>query len=161
MDAIDLLRNDHRRLMRLATQLRARSEPSDSGVRLDEFIQAVRMHKKMEEELLYPELEEFDDIHHVVDESSRHHLYVNDILDEMSEVRKEFPKEGGANFVTRLIHAVEQHISHDEKQLLPRAEVLLRPTRRQEMFYDMDKIRTHQSDTDSLIYPASRIGPKL
>jgi hypothetical protein len=31
---------------------------------------------------------------------------------------------------------------------------------RQQLEFDMDAVRTHQSDFDSAIYPASRLGPK-
>ncbi len=159
MNAIDLLRIDHQRLFKLAEQLQDR--PSSSAAeRINEIALALKLHQRMEEEIFYQELKEFDEIRVPVEQSHRDHRMIDDLLDRLSQSLKEPSRYDSTALATRLALAVEQHISHDEEYLLPQAERLLSPTKLQEIFYEMDEVRTHQSDTDSLIYPASRLGPK-
>ncbi len=159
MNAIDLLRMDHQRLFRLVQQLQEK-QTSSAAKRLKEIDEALKLHQRMEEEIFYQELKEFDEIRVPVEQSHRDHRMIDDLLDRLGDSLKEPSRYDSAALATRLALAVEQHISHDEEYLLPQAERLLSPTKLQEIFYEMDEVRTHQSDTDSLIYPASRLGPK-
>jgi len=54
----------------------------------------------------------------------------------------------------------QTHVEQSENKLFPEALRLLGATRLQQLEFDMDAVRTHQSNMDSAIYPASRLGPK-
>lgn len=54
----------------------------------------------------------------------------------------------------------QKHVERSESRLCPDALRLLGPTRLQQLEFEMDALRTHQSDLDSAIYPASHLGPK-
>ena len=66
----------------------------------------------------------------------------------------------GAHVLPPLRNAWQLHVEQAEQTLLPEAESLLGPTKLQQLLYDMNAIRTRQSEMDSAIYPASRLGPK-
>jgi len=54
----------------------------------------------------------------------------------------------------------QTHVEQSENKLFPEALRLLGATRLQQLEFDMDAVRTHQSNMDSAIYPASRLGAK-
>jgi hemerythrin-like domain-containing protein len=101
----------------------------------------------------------FDEVRVRVEHSYHDHRRVDELVARLSNLPNGPREHESAALVTRLALAVEQHISHDEQLLLPQAERLLGPSRLQELFYEMDEARTHQSDRDSMIYSASRLGP--
>lgn len=85
-------------------------------------------------------------------------MRVDELLNELeSDQNRE--QSGGAR-LTALRNAWQLHVEQAEQTLLPEAESLLGPTKLQQLLYDMNAIRTRQSEMDSAIYPASRLGSK-
>ena len=76
----------------------------------------------------------------------------------MRKIKDPTTSKDWLSLLVQLNVAVEQHISGAEKQLLSEARRLLGVTRLQELFYELDGMRSEQSETDTLIYPASRLG---
>ena len=161
MNAIDLLRIDHQRLFNLVERFQDKGTSSATlAERLNQLTLALRLHRRMEEEVFYPELKEFDEVRSLVMQSYHDNRIIEKLLERLSDLLKKPSGQDSASLAARLVLAVEEHISQDDDNLLPQAEGLLGPTRLQELFYDMDEIRTHQSDMDIMIYPASRLGPE-
>ena len=66
---------------------------------------------------------------------------------------------GWQGMLAELRDAVTHHVAEEEGEMFPRAAKLLKPDRLRDMGLEMRRFETGQSESDQLIYPASRIGP--
>lgn len=161
MNALDLLRNDHRRISQLIQEIENELN-AQTGQTTDEsfnrLTRALKLHSRMLHEYLYPELEPFNEMTAYLALDSRNETQLRELVNEIEQNR---PLE--QSWTVRLAgisELWESHVEQSEKQLFPEALRLLGPTRLQQLQYDMDAVRTHQSNQDSSIYPAARMGPK-
>ncbi len=158
MDAVDLLNRDFRNLLKLLTQLGDSSGGEATVKAFEELRAALNLHMKMEREVFYPSLESFDEVRPLIGQGYDDHLKIAGLVSDMSQITDQTTSKDWRDLLVQLNVAVDQHISAAENQLLPEAERLLRATRLQELFYELDGIRSEQSEKDTLIYPASRLG---
>lgn len=163
MNVIKLLRNDHRRALSLIEQIENDSDEAASRSRVklfDELKAALSLHAKVEERIFYPALEKFDETRSLVNEFYREHQEADRILAKM-ESRKNGSLSGEwQSQLHELKRSIEHHINEEENRLFPQAENLLGRERLLEMFFESERIKSDQSETDSLIYPADRFGVK-
>jgi hemerythrin-like domain-containing protein len=163
MNVIKLLRNDHRRALSLIEQIENDSDEAASRSRaklFDELKDSLSLHATVEERIFYPALEKFDETRGLVDEFYREHQEADRILAKM-ESRKNGSLSGEwQNQLQELKRSIEHHINEEENRLFPQAEKLLGKERLSEMFFESERIKNDQSETDSLIYPADRFGVK-
>ena len=163
MNVIKLLRNDHRRALSLIELIENDSDEAASRTRVklfDELKAALSLHAKVEERIFYPALEKFDETRGLVNEFYSEHQEADRILAKM-ESRKNGSLSGAwQNQLHELKRSIEHHINEEENRLFLQAEKLLDKERLSEMFFESERIKSDQSETDSLIYPADRFGVK-
>lgn len=170
IDAIELLKDQHRDALNMIARLR--EEDVREGERLelfDHLKEALSLHTKMEEEVLYPALEHFKETRELVAESYQEHHQVDRLLQKIAELGSSGGRHGNykdnkrdddwRSLLDELTADITHHVEEEENELFPKAQRLLTPDRIKEMGYEMRGIRTGQSKTDQLIYPASRFGP--
>ena len=80
MNITELLKEDHREVEGLIAQLESGADHETFG----KIKNALKMHTKIEEEILYPAMEDFDETEELVDESYQEHDEVDKLLVEMS-----------------------------------------------------------------------------
>ena len=161
MNALDLLRDDHGRVSKLIQELENELN-AQTGQTTDESLKrlarALNLHWRMLHEYLYPELEPFNEMSAYLALESRNEAQLRELINEIEQNQP--PEQGWPMRLAQLRELWQAHVDHNEKQMFPEALRLLGPTRLQQLQYDMDSVRTHQSDLDSAIYPAVRLGPK-
>lgn len=82
--------------------------------------------------------------------NERTSMRVDELLNELeSDQNRE--QSWGARLTAALRNAWQLHVEQAEQTLLPEAESLLGPTKLQQLLYDMNAIRTRQSEMDSAI----------
>jgi len=161
MDALDLLRVDHRRISDLIQQVGNELDPQTGQAPAHSFeklTREIRTHKQMLRQCLYPELEAAGDIGAYLAVDSRNQKEVDDLIASIEENQP--PEQGWTHRLADLRGLWQTHVEQSENRLFPEAVRVLGPARLQQLEFDMDAVRTHQSDFDSAIYPASRLGPK-
>lgn len=127
---------------------------------LDELKDSLSLHTKVEEQIFYPALEGFGETRALVEEFYREHKEVDRIMAGM-DIPKDRSLSGEWHDQLReLRQGVEHHINEEENRLFPLAEKLLGKVQLSEMFFESERVKSHQSETDSLIYPADRFGVK-
>ena len=162
MDALDLLRVDHQRIMGLIQEVENESnaQTGQSPARsFDKLTREIRLHKQMLRQCLYPELEAVGEIDAYLALDSTNQKQIDDLLASIEQNQP--PEQGSSNRLAELRALWQTHVEQSETRLFPEAVRLLGATRLQQLEFDMDAVRTHQSDFDSSIYPASRLGPKV
>lgn len=161
MNALDLLRDDHRRISQfiqeIENDLNAQTGQT-TEVSLKRLVRALNLHSRMLHEYVYRELEPFNEMTGYLALDSRNEA---ELLQLVNEIELNQPVEQAWTVrLARIGELWESHVERSEKQLFPEALRLLGPTRLQQLQYDIDAVRTQQSNLDSAIYPAVRLGPK-
>jgi hemerythrin superfamily protein len=112
MNAIDLIKDDHREVERLFSEFLA-SEDSELDQREEIFQQIEKellVHTDIEEKIFYPAVEDFapDKIEQSVEE----HAQVRQILSDMLEL--EIDDDGFEKKLTTLMESVQHHVQEEE-----------------------------------------------
>ena len=160
MNALDILRRDHQRVQSLIAKVEDTLDEGNASAfagvvqKLDD---ALKLHFRIAEDVFYNELEGFDEVRQLIADARETHRRIDEVVNSLKE--NEPIWIGQDNRIAVIKELMRQHITQEE-DLGPKAERLLGATALQEMSYEMDEIRTHQSATDSMIYPARRLGPK-
>ena len=160
MDAVDLFAADFRNLLKLLTQLRVTSGGESTAKTFEDLREALNLHMKMERDVFYPSLESFVEVRPLIDQGYHDHLKIAGLISDMSQIqiKDHTTLKDWQDLLVQLNVAIDQHISVAENQILPEARRLLGATRLQELFYELDGMKSKQSETDTLVYPASRLG---
>ena len=146
MNAIELLKQDHKEVSGLMKQI----ETADKGDRssMDLFMrlkQALTLHTQIEEQLFYPPLKMHEETRDMISESLEEHQEVDEILAEMQTLNP-----GNADFMDKLVElrdAVEHHVDEEESELFPKAQKVLGQSRLDEMGRQMQQMKQGKSST--------------
>src|SRR5919197_5703193 len=122
MDAISLLRQDHRKVKGMV------EEVEETGRRLtkqrEELFQTIvdelTVHERIEEEIFYPSVQKHEMAKDLVLESYVEHGVVDDLLDEISTIETGDEKWMPAFKV--FTENLEHHIQEEENELFPKVE---------------------------------------
>ena len=144
MTATEILKQDHREAIGLFEQLEGTGEASGAGGSKGELFNqlkdALKLHTKLEEQIFYPALENFDETRDLIKESYREHQKVDQLLAEINPAAGDF-----ANKLSELRRNVEHHVEEEEGEMFPKAERLLGQARLQEMGRQMEQMKKGQS----------------
>ena len=125
MDAIALLKEDHRRFKKL---LGEGDETTERAVKtrkelLEKLVAELKAHEKIEEEIFYPALQQHEKVKEVVLEGYEEH-HVADLI--VAELRATDPRDErwGAKFSV-LKENIEHHIEEEEGEMFKKARAIL------------------------------------
>ena len=146
MIATEILKQDHREAMGLIERLESINEGSGAGGSKEELFgklkNALKLHTKLEEQIFYPALENFDETRDLIKESYKEHREVDQLLAEMNPTAGDF-----ADKLSELRGDIEHHVKEEEGEMFPKAEQLLGQSRLREMGRQMDEMKRGQSAT--------------
>jgi hemerythrin-like domain-containing protein len=120
MDAITLLRNDHRRIERLFSSFERTGDRAKKtrGRIVDRMAAELKMHTTLEENLFYPLVRQaLPDVDFVVLEGLEEHHVVKLLLKELAKTSP--TDEQFAPKVAVLIQAVRQHVEREQLDIFP------------------------------------------
>lgn len=123
MDALQLLREDHKHVKELFKQFEDADDSRTKGRIVGEALTALEVHAEVEEEIFYPAVrKEANSDDGQMDEAEEEHHVVKLLL---AELRKMKPTAGryDAKF-TVLSENVKHHIDEEESEMLPKAAEL-------------------------------------
>jgi hemerythrin superfamily protein len=120
MDAITLLKNDHKTVEKLFKQFE-KSDASDSKARrqlVDQMIQELSIHTSIEEQVFYPAVrEDVPDAEDDVLEGLEEHHIVKWTLSELAGMDADHERFEAK--VTVLMESVRHHVEEEEGELFP------------------------------------------
>ena len=122
MDAFQLLKEDHRKVEGLFSQL----ESARGKAKLELFKQIkteLELHTHIEEKIFYPALEEPEETHDLTLEAYEEHAVVKTLLKELSRARTANDEWEAQAKV--LQENVEHHVEEEENELFPKADSAL------------------------------------
>jgi hemerythrin-like domain-containing protein len=155
MNAIELLTSNHEIVVSLIDELADNIRQIEQTERdavdcermnmFDEFRDTLTQHTRLEERMLYPELECFSETRLLVDESYREHERIRDILAKMENLRKDRHCDLWDDKIKELRRNLQRHITREEDELFPKAIELLGEARLERLFVKMKHLETCSS----------------
>ena len=124
-DAIEMLKADHRRVHKLFQRYAATHDPDMKHRIAIALFVALELHTQVENHVFYPAFAEATTRagHALVDTSLEDHAQIEVYIEELRGL------EAASEAFEATFHAlrltVERHVQHEERQLLPQAEVAL------------------------------------
>lgn len=119
MNITDLLKEDHREAENLISQL----EGEANYETFSRLKNALKAHTKIEEEIYYPALEEFEESEDLIDEAYQEHSDVDQLLEEMSSTG--VSSEDFQDLLMQLKESINHHVQEEEEEIFPLSENLL------------------------------------
>jgi hemerythrin superfamily protein len=145
MDALDLIKQDHKRLRKLLEET-LEAEGSQREQRLDHLRTELVAHERMEEEVLYPRLRDEKKAHERVLEGYEEHHVADVLLDELLDVPPETDLWKAK--VKVLKENVEHHMHAEEDQLFKGARAVLDRAELNRLGERMEQIKRSAEDAD-------------
>jgi hemerythrin superfamily protein len=140
MKATDLLKKQHRQVEKLFKQCENAKQPRQRRELMEQIVQMLKMHTKIEEEIFYPAVRELgtSKAEEMIDEAFEEHHVVDLVLAELPKVNPE--DERFEAKITVLSELVEHHVEEEEGEMFPMAEKKLGAERVKELGQQMEQM---------------------
>jgi hemerythrin superfamily protein len=141
MNALDLLKKDHKEVKKLLSELEGEDAGREQRNIFNEIDQKLRLHEHLEETLLYPELKKHEESKEEAIEGFVEHHTANAVLLDLAN-----QKVGSPEFAARakvLKELIEHHIEEEEGELFDKAEEVLGEERLEQMGEEMQELMDH------------------
>jgi hemerythrin superfamily protein len=140
MKATDLLKKQHRQVEKLFKQCENAKQPRQRRELMEQIVQMLKMHTKIEEEIFYPAVRELgtSKAEEMIDEAFEEHHVVDLVLAELPTVNPE--DERFEAKITVLSELVEHHVEEEEGEMFPMAEKKLGAERVKELGQQMEQM---------------------
>ena len=145
MNALELIKEDHKRLKKLLKETLDAEGPQREPA-MDHLRTELVAHERMEEEVLYPRLREEKKAREEVLEGYEEHHVADVILDELLDVQPE--TELWKAKVKVLKENVEHHMDEEEDELFKKARAVLDRDELERMGERMEAIKRSAEDAD-------------
>jgi|SRR2546421_11516259 len=140
MDAINLLKTDHRQVDKLFEQL----ENGDGNRErlFTELATELTVHAEIEEQLFYPAVKDAEPTRDLVLESYEEHKQMKLVLSDLARADKKTPEWKAGLKV--LMEDVQHHVGEEEKELFPKVSKLLSKPQLEELGTRMEALKVQQ-----------------
>ena len=121
MNAFTLLKNDHQKVAGILDKIDETTERATKG-REELFAQLkneLEVHTRIEEDILYPTLEEYEETRDISLEAYEEHAVVKRLLEELASAPKD-DEQWTAKF-TVLKENIEHHVEEEEGEMFTKA----------------------------------------
>jgi hemerythrin-like domain-containing protein len=146
MNALELLMEDHQKVLRLIEELEAVDEkvgtdPTDIET-FNKLHQALRVHTEIEEKVFYPAIEEFDVTRQIVEVAHQEHDGIDQLLSHLTTLA---PNEiDFQEALAELRNNLEHHMQEEEGILFPSAEELFDEVKLDELGRRMEEMKNNR-----------------
>ena len=140
MKATDVLRKQHRMVEKLFKQAENTEDPRRRRQVMNEIVEALKLHTRIEEEVFYPAVREVgtSKAEEMIDEAFEEHHVVDLVLAELPQVDPE--DERFEAKMTVLSELIEHHVEEEEKEMFSLAEKKLGAARIKELGQQMEQM---------------------
>jgi hemerythrin superfamily protein len=140
MKATDLLKKQHRQVEKLFKQCENAKQSRQRRELMDQIIEMLKMHTRIEEEIFYPSVRELGSgkAEDMIDEALEEHHVVDLVLAELPKVDPE--DERFEAKITVLSELVDHHVEEEEGEMFPMAEKKLGAERIKELGQQMEQM---------------------
>ncbi|HWP43129.1 MAG TPA: hemerythrin domain-containing protein [Blastocatellia bacterium] len=125
MNVLEFLKQDHQEAMNMMQQIE-KANVGGQKAKMDLFNQlksALTLHTSMEEQIFYPELENYQETRDLVREAYSEHQQVKDMLSEISGISAS--DEEFLSMIAELRESVQHHVREEEDEIFPQVRQIL------------------------------------
>jgi len=149
MDAISLLKQDHKTMKKIMEDIDATTE---RGVKTREDLlakmkQELTLHERIEEEVFYPALREHKKAKDIVLEAYEEHHAVDTLLEELEAVP--FDDETWSAKFTVIKENIEHHIEEEEGEMFDKARQVLDGDELEDLGARMQQMKDEQKQSST------------
>lgn len=137
-DVFELLKNDHREVGRIIGEIK-KVGGNGKGDLISLLYDTLSDHMKLEENFVYPVLEDMEELTDAIQESLSEHNEMEDLLQDVLELDAE--SDEWQTIFLGLEDAKETHIRAEEQEIFPRAKKLMS---REELARLTDEVMTER-----------------
>jgi hemerythrin superfamily protein len=135
MDAIELLKDDHKKVEKIFTAM----ESKDDRQRLfPELDRELSVHAEIEEKIFYPAAKEAEPTRDLVLESIEEHKQIKMVLADLEQTDKTTDEWGAALKVLK--EDVMHHVGEEEDELFPKVKKILSTEQLEDLGSRMEKL---------------------
>ncbi|HUP57725.1 MAG TPA: hemerythrin domain-containing protein [Bdellovibrionota bacterium] len=117
MDAIDLLKSDHRKVENLFNLTRQAQTVDEKRAIFRKVKAELEAHARVEETIFYPAFSQYESFDDILDESYQEHQDIQDMLVEMEDMQDD---EEFQDMIEDLREEVEHHVHEEETVFFPK-----------------------------------------
>ena len=136
MNAIELLKSDHRKVEHLFGKVKA-TEESEHKALFEQIKQELEVHTHIEETIFYPKLKEESELEDIVLEGIEEHHQAKIFLRELSNLTDDSEKFEPKLKV--LMEGVTHHVMEEEGEMFPKVEEIFDEATLQELGKEMEE----------------------
>lgn len=141
MDAITLLKNDHRKVEKIFSQIE--KGDGNRAQLFNELMTELTVHAEIEEKLFYPAVKNANQTHDLVLESFEEHKQVKMVLADLAKADKN--TEHWLAGLKVLMEDVQHHVGEEEKELFPKVEkTVLSEKQLKDLGKQMEEMKTRE-----------------
>lgn len=118
MDALELLRKDHRTVGELFEEVKATTDPEKHRQLFEEIKAQLQLHTYIEETVLYPAFTKYRDLKDLVLEAYEEHTQIKRLINEISALSQDSERFDAKLKV--MGENIEHHVREEEDDLFPR-----------------------------------------
>jgi len=146
MNALELIKEDHKRLKKMLEHTLEAEGSTDREAAMDQLRTELVAHERMEEEVFYPRLRDEQKVRDNVLEGLEEHHVADVILDELLDVPPD--SDLWKAKVKVLKENVEHHMDEEEDELLKNAKRVLDRDELNRLGERMERIKRDAEDSD-------------
>jgi hemerythrin superfamily protein len=125
MDAITLLKQDHKAVEKLFKQFEKTTAPAEQRKLAQRIVKELSVHAAIEEMLFYPAIRErVPDVEDTVLESLEEHYIVKWVLNELEDMKPDHERFKAK--MTVMIESVRHHVEEEESELFPEVRKVIK-----------------------------------
>lgn len=137
MDAIQLLKHDHKNVEKIFSDLETRTD--DRRALFPELDRELTVHAEIEEKIFYPAVKQAEPTRNLVLESVEEHKQIKMVLADLEQADMR-TAEWGADLKV-LKEDVMHHVGEEEDELFPRVQKLLSKEQLEELGTRMEEMK--------------------
>jgi hemerythrin superfamily protein len=140
MDAIALLKTDHRKVDKLFSELE--SGKGNRNQLFNELATELTVHAEIEEKLFYPAVKDAEPTHDLVLESVEEHKQMKMVLGDLEKADKH--TEHWMAGLKVLMEDVQHHVGEEENDLFPKVKKVLSGQELEDLGTRMEELKLQQ-----------------
>jgi hemerythrin superfamily protein len=133
MDALELLKDDHRKVRSLFDEAQAAESFKQRRRAFESIKYELESHAYIEEGVFYPTFRKDDDFTEILKRSFEEHQMIKKLLQELDSMGLHIGRAGEAQFEERMLvlrEAVEAHIKEEESRFFSMVRKAMKPAER-------------------------------
>jgi hemerythrin superfamily protein len=139
MNILELLKADHQKVAELFAKVEETESEKQHQQLFEKIKTELEMHTHIEETILYPVLEEHEELKDMVMEAYEEHRQVKTLIREISAL-----VDGSEKFDAKLKvmgENIEHHVGEEEKEMFPRVAWLISHHKLEHLGEEMERIK--------------------